>query len=71
MEAPDGKIRETDVADTQTLLRIIQPIPSPKAYMRWTQAVSGKLELRIRYSVNLTYNSFPFPLISNEQLNNR
>jgi len=31
MEAPDGKMRETDVADTETLLRIIQSIPSPKA----------------------------------------
>ena len=31
MEAPDGKLRETDVADTETLLRIIQSIPSPKA----------------------------------------
>lgn len=31
MEAPDGKMRETDVADTETLLRIIQTIPSPKA----------------------------------------
>jgi DNA-damage-inducible protein D len=31
MEATDGKMRETDVADTQTLLRIIQSIPSPKA----------------------------------------
>src|SRR5260370_12866284 len=28
MEAPDGKMRETDVADTPTLLRIIQSIPS-------------------------------------------
>ncbi len=31
MEAPDGKTRLTDVADTETLLRIIQSIPSPKA----------------------------------------
>jgi len=37
MEAPDGKLRETDVADTQTLLRIIQSIPSPKAepFKQW------------------------------------
>jgi DNA-damage-inducible protein D len=27
--AEDGKMRETDVADTQSLLRIIQSIPSP------------------------------------------
>ena len=30
MVAPDGKERLTDVADTETLLRIIQSIPSPK-----------------------------------------
>ena len=37
MEAPDGRLRETDVADTQTLLRIIQSIPSPKAepFKQW------------------------------------
>ncbi len=31
MPAPDGKMRLTDVADTEQLLRIIQSIPSPKA----------------------------------------
>lgn len=31
MPAEDGKMRETDVADTETLLRLIQSIPSPKA----------------------------------------
>ena len=31
MVAPDGKYRVTDVANTETLLRLIQPIPSPKA----------------------------------------
>ena len=31
MLAPDGKIRLTDVADTQTMLRLIQSIPSPNA----------------------------------------
>ena len=37
MEASDGKMRETDVADTETLLRIIQSIPSPKAepFKQW------------------------------------
>jgi DNA-damage-inducible protein D len=29
--APDGKMRETDCANTQWILRIIQSIPSPKA----------------------------------------
>ena len=31
MKASDGKMRLTDVADTETLLRLIQSIPSPKA----------------------------------------
>ena len=41
MEAPDGKLRETDVADTETLLRIIQSIPSPKAepFKQWLAKV--------------------------------
>jgi len=41
MEAPDGKLRETDVADTETLLRLIQSIPSPKAepFKQWLAKV--------------------------------
>lgn len=31
LEATDGKMRETDVADMQGIFRIIQSIPSPKA----------------------------------------
>jgi prophage antirepressor-like protein len=31
MSAPDGKMRLTDVADTEQLFRLIQSIPSPKA----------------------------------------
>lgn len=31
MRAADGKMRATDVADTEQLLRLIQSIPSPKA----------------------------------------
>ncbi len=31
MEAPDGKLRLTDVADTEQVFRLIQSIPSPKA----------------------------------------
>jgi DNA-damage-inducible protein D len=41
MKATDGKMRETDVADAQTLLRIIQSIPSPKAepFKQWLAKV--------------------------------
>jgi hypothetical protein len=31
MQAPDGKMRLTDVADVEQLFRLIQSIPSPKA----------------------------------------
>ncbi len=41
MPAPDGKLRETDCANTETLFRIIQSIPSPKAepFKRWLARV--------------------------------
>ena len=41
MSAEDGKMRETDVAETETLLRIIQSIPSPKAepFKQWLAKV--------------------------------
>jgi DNA-damage-inducible protein D len=31
MVAPDGKMRLTDVADVETILRLVQSVPSPKA----------------------------------------
>ena len=31
MMAPDGKMRDTDAADAETMLRIVQSVPSPKA----------------------------------------
>jgi len=39
--AEDGKMRETDVADTEQLLRLIQSIPSPKAepFKQWLAKV--------------------------------
>lgn len=41
LEAPDGKMRETDVANAETLFRVIQSIPSPKAepFKRWLAKV--------------------------------
>jgi hypothetical protein len=41
MEAEDGKLRITDVADTEQLLRLIQSIPSPKAepFKQWLAKV--------------------------------
>ena len=44
LQAPDGKMRLTDVADTEQLFRIIQTIPSPKAepFKRWMAQVAAK-----------------------------
>ena len=41
LKASDGKMRETDVADTKSLFRIIQSIPSPKAepFKQWLAKV--------------------------------
>ncbi len=41
MEAADGKMRFTDVADTEQLLRLIQSIPSPNAepFKQWLAKV--------------------------------
>ena len=41
LEAPDGKMRETDTANTETIFRIIQSVPSPKAepFKRWLAKV--------------------------------
>jgi hypothetical protein len=46
MAAPDGKLRLTDCANTETLFRIIQSIPSPKVepLKRWLAKV-GKERL--------------------------
>jgi prophage antirepressor-like protein len=44
MIAPDGKMRLTDVANTEQLLRLIQSIPSPKAepFKRWLAVVGSE-----------------------------
>lgn len=44
MRAFDGKMRLTDVADTEQLLRIIQSVPSPKAepFKLWLAQVGGE-----------------------------
>ena len=41
MKSPDGKMRNTDTAEVEGLLRIIQSIPSPKAepFKQWLAKV--------------------------------
>ncbi len=61
MHAPDGKMRLTDVADTEQLFRLIQSIPSPKAepFKQWMAQVAATRidqlqdpELSIEQAVN-------------------
>ena len=44
MVAPDGKMRMTDVADTEQLFRLIQSIPSPKAepFKLWLAQIASE-----------------------------
>lgn len=44
MKAPDGKMRLTDVADTEQLFRLIQSIPSPKAepFKLWLAQIAAE-----------------------------
>lgn len=50
LRASDGKLRMTDVADTEQLFRIIQSIPSPKAepFKVWmAQVARSRLEQNV------------------------
>lgn len=44
LQAPDGKMRMTDVADTEQLFRLIQSIPSPKAepFKLWLAQIAAE-----------------------------
>jgi len=48
---------------------VLLGILSSKMHMVWIHAVSGRLESRIRYAVNLTYNNFPVPNIDQAAAN--
>ncbi len=72
LKATDGKMRETDVANTQAIFRIIQSIPSPKAepFKLWiAQVAKERLDqmqdpelsieqamLDYKHRLNLDYN---------------
>ena len=44
MQAPDGKMRETDVGTTKQILRLVQSIPSKKAesFKLWLENVGDE-----------------------------
>ncbi len=50
LPAPDGKMRNTDVADMEQLLRLVQSIPSKKAepLKRWLAEVGSQFFPRFR-----------------------
>ena len=45
MQAPDGKMRETDVLNSKGILRLIQSIPSPKAepFKMWLAKIGSEI----------------------------
>jgi len=42
-------------------------ILTSSVHMAWTRAVCGRLEMRYRYSKDIVYNNFPWPIVSDEQ----
>ena len=42
-------------------------ILTSKIHMLWVKTIGGKLETRYRYSAQLCYNPFPFPILSAEK----
>lgn len=64
----------SDVVATDALLVIPDNsletfgILQSKPFMVWTRAVSGRLESRLRISATITYNNFPFPKASDEDI---
>lgn len=53
LQALDGKMRETDCANTEGIFRIIQSIPSPKAepFKRWLAKVGYERIYPVRYEI--------------------
>jgi hypothetical protein len=69
---PVGFLSSTHIASNGVLViynaeTFIFSILVSRLHLLWTMAVSGKLRMDIRYSVNLCYNNFPFPPITQAQ----
>ena len=63
----DGKIPLDSIRIVPDAEPFIFGILNSIMHMVWVDAVSGKLESRIRYSKNISYNTFPFPEITQKQ----
>ena len=72
LKAADGKMRLTDVADTEQLFRIIQSIPSPKAepFKQWMASVAkaarNQLESKLGHSIISKAKASDYLLPENE-----
>ena len=62
MEAEDGKMRETDCANTQSMFRLIQSIPSPKAERRMS-LIQRRFSVSFSQSQALRQNLLSFGLL--------
>ena len=61
MAAEDGKMRVTDVADTEQLFRLIQTIPSPKVepFKLWLAQVGSERIDEIDFDTKITPQTSP------------
>ena len=77
LRAADGKMRLTDVADTEQLFRIIQSVPSPKAepFKQWmarvAQVAREQLEQQLGRSVISSAKANDYLLLSEENIVNQ
>ena len=64
--APDGKMRQTDSANTEGIFRIIQSIPSPKAepFKRWLAKVGYEVHPHRRGDEMFRMNSLRDGLVA-------
>lgn len=58
LTSADGKMRKTDVADTEQLFRLIQSIPSPKAqpFKQWMAHVASMRIPTFNFKMYLLYS---------------
>lgn len=71
---PIGYFNETNIAHNSCLVLGTDDIwlfgiLTSKIHMAWVKTVGGRLETRYRYSAQLCYNTFPFPIITDRQKN--
>jgi len=71
---PIGYFNETNIAHDSCLVLGTDDIwlfgiLTSKIHMAWVKTVGGRLETRYRYSAQLCYNTFPFPIITDRQKN--